>query len=657
MKAKRLISALASAALFVQAVPFAFAADEENSTVRVVIENKTFTKADGAKWEGTLVDTEIELKDDSTMYSVIVEAAEKEGYKIVSGVGDYGAYISDIDGVGLETYSTAEGQYPGWTTMLNDWFTAQSSDAYKVSDKTLEAGDEINVEYTITWLDLGGSYMDNDTALKSLEFSDGELDKAFSSDVKEYTLTLTDIDSVKVTPTAANKNFQVKTYKNTYSPDVKGAEYKRSEAIPVADGDKLYIGVGNENWASMNYGEITENVYVINIKSETTKTDDEAAAEEVEKLIDAIGEVTLDSEDAINEALAAYGRLTDDQKALVNNYSTLEAAVARLAELKAQNKPNAAFEDMFNDTAAALAKTDAVIGNEWKAIGLARANKLPDAYKNSMADALRQYAGTVTDGKFNARRSTENSKESVLAAALGIDPEKLAGQDILSAIMEKDYTAIQGINGQIWANIALTGVGKDPVYRDILLAAQLDSGAFSFNNETEDVDITAMAITALALDKSDEAKAAVAKAVEWLSTVQKADGSFGNCESTAQVIIALSSVGVDVAKDERFVQDGVSLMDGLALYYLGNGSFSHLEGGDADGLSTEQAFLALASYYRLSNGMTSIYDFSDVELKADSAAAPAEDNKGSNPATGAESGAAVIAAVCLAFVIARKRSK
>ena len=656
MKAKRLISALASAALFVQAVPIAFA-DEESTTVRVVIENTTFTKADGAKWEGTLVDTEVELKDDSTMYSVIVDAVKKQGYEMVSGTGDYGAYISDIGGVGIETASNAEGQYPGWTTMLNDWFTAQSSDAYKVSDKTLEAGDVINVEYTVTWLDLGGSYLDNDTTLKSLEFSDGELDQSFAPDVKEYTLTLKDVDSIKVIPTAANKNFQVKTYKNTYSPDVKGAEYKRSEAVPVADGDKLYIGVGNKNWATMNYGDITENVYVINIKSDTTEADNEAAAEEVEKLIDSIGEVTLDSEDAINGALAAYNRLTDDQKALVDNYSTLEAAVARLAELKAQNKPNAAFEDMFNDTAAALAKTDAVIGNEWKAIGLARANKLPESYKKSMADALREYAATVNDGKFNARRSTENSKESVLAAALGIDPEKLAGQDILSAIKDKDYTAIQGINGQIWANIALTGVGEDPVYRDILLAAQLDSGAFSFDNKTEDVDITAMAITALALDDSSEAKAAVEKAVEWLSKAQGADGSFGNCESTAQVIIALSSVGVDVTKDERFVKDGVSLMDGLALYYLGNGSFSHLADGDTDGLATEQAFLALASYYRYSNGLSPIYDFSDVELKADTAAAPAEDNKGSNPATGAGSGAALITAVCLAFITAKKRSK
>ena len=100
-------------------------------------------------------------------------------------------------------------------------------------------------------------------------------------------------------------------------------------------------------------------------------------------------------------------------------------------------------------------------------------------------------------------------------------------------------------------------------------------------------------------------------------------------------------------------------MDGLALYYLGNGSFAHLEDGNADALATEQAFLALASYYRLTNGKSAIYDFSDIQLKADTteAPAPAEEPNGSNPATGADSGLAVTSVICLAFVLARKQRK
>ncbi|MBR4622512.1 MAG: DUF4430 domain-containing protein [Ruminococcus sp.] len=655
MKAKRSLAALAAAALFLHSIPVVFAEDAKK-TVRVRVENSTFSKDDGAAWDGVLLDTEVEIGDGDTMYTVIAAAVEDEGYQLVAPDYGTGPYIMDINGVGVDTAANVPGEYPGWTSTLNDWFINQGVSSFTVADGTLEAGDEIAVLYTITWLDCGGSYMNNDTSLKALEFSAGELDKEFDPAVTEYTLTLSGEEEIYVTPTAANKNFQVRTYKNSYVPETKGAEYKRSEAVPVADGDKLFIGVGDPAWPTMNYSEggIPKTLYTVTIVNDTTEQDNEAAAAEVEALIDAIGEVTLDSEDAINEAYTAYSRLTDEQKALVDNYDVLEAAMAKLAELKADTG-STSFNDMFNETAEALSKTDPVIGNEWKAIGLARAGKISDTYLANMSKALREYVDTVQDGKFNARRSTENSKESVLAAALGIDPEKISGRDILAAITDKDFTAAQGINGQIWANIALTGVGKDSAYRDILIAAQLENGAFSFDGETADVDITAMAVTALALDDSDEAKAAVAKAVEWLSSVQGDDGSYGSCESTAQVMIALSSVGINTETDERFIKNGSSLMDGLSVYYLGNGAFSHLAGAKEDGLATEQAFLALAAHYRLSNGMTAIYDFSDVKLTSDEAEQEKPADGGSNPATGAAAGAAFSAVLLAAVMLAAKK--
>ena len=58
------------------------------------------------------------------------------------------------------------------------------------------------------------------------------------------------------------------------------------------------------------------------------------AADAVEKLIDAIGTVTLDSEEAIKAARGAYDALTDAQKELVGNYQTLLDAEAKLAQLK-----------------------------------------------------------------------------------------------------------------------------------------------------------------------------------------------------------------------------------------------------------------------------------------------------------------------------------
>ena len=59
------------------------------------------------------------------------------------------------------------------------------------------------------------------------------------------------------------------------------------------------------------------------------------AADAVEKLIDAIGTVTLDSEETIKAARDAYDALTEEQKAQVGNYQTLLDAEAKLADLKA----------------------------------------------------------------------------------------------------------------------------------------------------------------------------------------------------------------------------------------------------------------------------------------------------------------------------------
>ena len=64
------------------------------------------------------------------------------------------------------------------------------------------------------------------------------------------------------------------------------------------------------------------------------KAADVKAAEEVTNKIDAIGAVTLESEDAIKEARTAYDALTDAQKELVSNKDVLEKAETTLKELK-----------------------------------------------------------------------------------------------------------------------------------------------------------------------------------------------------------------------------------------------------------------------------------------------------------------------------------
>ena len=82
-----------------------------------------------------------------------------------------------------------------------------------------------------------------------------------------------------------------------------------------------------------------------------------------------------------------------------------------------------------------------------------------------------------------------------------------------------------------------------------------------------------------------------------------------NLESTAQVIIALCSLGVDPATDARFVKNGISTVDGLMRYRLDDGTFRHILTDGSDVMATEQALLAQEAMERLSAARRSLYDF------------------------------------------------
>lgn len=147
-----------------------------------------------------------------------------------------------------------------------------------------------------------------------------------------------------------------------------------------------------------------------------------------------------------------------------------------------------------------------------------------------------------------------------------------------------------------------------------LVSLQLADGGWAVTGSNGDVDATAMAVQALAPHyKSDSTvKNAVDKAINMLSNRQLEDGDFSsygvpNPESTAQVITALSALGIDGESDSRFIKSGNTLFDGIRKYRLSDGSFCHKEGGSTNGTATVQAFYSLVSYIRMSEGKTGLY--------------------------------------------------
>ena len=298
---------------------------------------------------------------------------------------------------------------------------------------------------------------------------------------------------------------------------------------------------------------------------------------------------------------------------------------------------------------------NASIGGEWAVIGECRygMKNAPwyRAYYNNLMDVLKKTAeamqesaggsttGTTTGGnekivplKLDSRKSTENSRAILALTSMGLDASDIEGYDLTGALSDMTYVKKQGINGPIFALIALdsgnyeikplaSGTAKTQVTREKLVTYILDNelknGGFCLSGTSPDPDVTAMALQALApyykgsTDVSEQVRGQVTEAVNRgigvLSEIQNEDGTYSswgtkNAESTAQVLVALSGLGLDGDTDVRFIKNGHSVLDGLEQFYLtGKGAFEHVASDGGNQMATEQAFYALVSYDRYKN--------------------------------------------------------
>lgn len=370
--------------------------------------------------------------------------------------------------------------------------------------------------------------------------------------------------------------------------------------------------------------------------------EEKKTADEVIALINAIGVVDLTKGDVIAKARAAYDALSAADKKLVTNYQTLLDAEAAYAKLVAELGKKA--DSIYKTTGDYLAKlgTPGVgsIGGEWMALGLARSGRtVPEGYYDAVVKYVKD--NIDSNGRLDKNKATENARIILALTAIGKDVTNVGGHDLLAGLNEMSYLSKQGINGAIFTLIALDSHSYTPagdVTRDklvqVILDAQISSdGGWSLDGKNADVDMTAMAIQALAAyyKSNSSAKKAVDKGLSWLSSVQQNDGGFtswgaANSESCAQVIVALTALGIDPAKDSRFIKNGVSVLDALCSFAVNGGGFKHLATEtSANGMATEQGFYALVAYYRLLNGQTSLYDMTDVKLEGVKAEEPVDD--------------------------------
>lgn len=276
---------------------------------------------------------------------------------------------------------------------------------------------------------------------------------------------------------------------------------------------------------------------------------------------------------------------------------------------------------------------------EWAVLGQARAKvPLSEAYIAAYYEKVVAYVqknmgadGVLVDPESRNPTVTDNERIILALTAIGKDPANVGGENLLKALQNKDImkvtdTSNTDINGLVMGLLALNSrnyTSDTSWLVQAVLAQQNEDGSWRASADTKpvgDVDMTAMALQALAPYHKDggneTVNTAVEKALNWLSG--KYRSGYDSSESCAQVVIALSALNLDANTDARFTKtvEGktLSVLGNLLQYRVAeNGGFKHQFADKAvNEMATEQALCAMAAYARFTEKANALYDMTDA---------------------------------------------
>ena len=297
-----------------------------------------------------------------------------------------------------------------------------------------------------------------------------------------------------------------------------------------------------------------------------------------------------------------------------------------------KNKVNATLESVGNYLYETVKEPIvASIGGEWAVMGLARSDMdIPDEYFENYYQMVTKYVKEC-GGVLHNKKYTEYSRVILALTAIGKTPKDVAGYNLLTPLGDYEKTIWQGVNGAIWALIALDSGNYDmpsnpnakvqatrEMYINHILEKQTSDGGWALSGDIADPDVTGMALQALSkYQDNDKVRSATEKALTCLSNMQKGNGGFmeleaETSESSVQVLVALCELGIPV-DDTRFMKNGKSVLDNLFTFYDNRKGFKHIHEDTANLMATEQCFYALVALKRASEGRKSLYDMSDTK--------------------------------------------
>ncbi|MBD7909933.1 MULTISPECIES: prenyltransferase/squalene oxidase repeat-containing protein [Clostridium] len=309
---------------------------------------------------------------------------------------------------------------------------------------------------------------------------------------------------------------------------------------------------------------------------------------------------------------------------------------------------NNTLENMINTTVDYLVKKDALYGNEWSVVAIARSKKsIPSSYydkyyksvEGKIMEEVKKAVPFTSDVAKSDWTSITDAEKLVLALnSIGKDPKNVVGLNLVDLIWNREGLGNNGVSELAYALIALDSKNYEAPANSKntrssiitkMLSLRTGDGGFSWDNTaaTADIDTTAMVVQALAkyYDRP-EVKTAVDTCLNILKNNQTAKGDYVSVYGSqtyespctaAQVVVALDNL----KKNPTLVQSGfvktMDLIDVMTSYYVQGGGFKNSSTDETpDNIASTQLLYALVSYERLLEGKNSLYDLIDVSVQA-----------------------------------------
>lgn len=282
---------------------------------------------------------------------------------------------------------------------------------------------------------------------------------------------------------------------------------------------------------------------------------DAAAAKAVDDLIDAIGEVTLESGDAIKAARAAYDALTDTQKELVKNYEKLLAAEELYEELTAsaaaiaQKAAEEARKAQEEAEAAQKAAEEAVEAAK-AAQEAAEAAAAKAAEDNTAAEEARKAAEAAQAAAEAAQAKAEEAQKKAEEAKAGADAaQKAAEENNAAAAAEAAKAVAEAVKAAEEAGRSAQSAAQ---------AAQSAAQAAESMRKAQEAQAAAEAAQAAA-------EAAQAKAEEAQKKAEEAAASSAEDKAAAEKAAEEAKAAKQAAEDAKAAAEDAKAAAELAL--------------------------------------------------------------------------------------------